>query len=235
MTLLLDAATASDISVIVKIETEVFASDPPFHFLFPKGVTPVRLANLRDDYQEMFAHDTSAHQLKVTDSNTGDIVAVGRWHIYGQPRSESELERDKERIWSPDARSDEACQQFSDLLTEARKRVMGGKPHLCNSLFVDGSTKTKPVTVLKMLATIPECRGRGAASHILEWGFARADELGLPAYLEASDEGALLYGKRGFQKVGSFVTDLKYWGGEGLLEAPLMVRQPNGLVVDATT
>lgn len=86
-----------------------------------------------------------------------------------------------------------------------------------------------------MLATIPGCRGRGAASQILEWGFARADALGLPAYLEASDEGVGLYEKRGFQKVGNFVTDLKRWGGEGLLEAPLMVRQPSGLVVDATT
>lgn len=86
-----------------------------------------------------------------------------------------------------------------------------------------------------MLATIPEYRGRGAASAILQWGFAHADELGLPAYLEASDEGALLYEKCGFRKVGNFVIDLKRWGGEGLLEAPLMVRQPNSLVVNATT
>lgn len=141
MPLTLAAATASDVSAIVRIETEVFASYPVFHFLFPKGVTSVRLASLSDDYQAMFAHDTSAHQMKVTDSNTGDIVAVGRWHIYGQPRSESELGRDKERIWSPDARSDEDCQEFSNLLTEARKRVMGGRPHLCNSLFDDGPTK----------------------------------------------------------------------------------------------
>ena len=89
--------------------------------------------------------------------------------------------------------------------------------------------------MLKMLAMIPDYRGRGAASQILQWGFAQADESGLPAYLEASDEGALLYEKRGFERVGNFVTDLKRWGGEGLLEAPLMVRQPNGLAVNATT
>ena len=126
----LAAATASDVSAIIKIETEFSASYPVFHYLFPKGVTPIRLASLNDDYQKMLSHDTSAHQLKVTDSATGEIVAVGRWHIYRQPRSDAELERDKERVWSPDARSDEDCQEFSDLLTEARKRVMGGGPHL---------------------------------------------------------------------------------------------------------
>lgn len=131
MPLSLAAATASDMSAIIKMETEMFASYPVFHYLFPEGVTPVRLASLHDNYQKMFTHDTSAHQLKVTDSNTGDIVAVGRWHIYGQPRSVSELERDQERIWSPDARSEEDCQEFCDLLTEARKEVMGGRPHLC--------------------------------------------------------------------------------------------------------
>ena len=89
-----------------------------------------------------------------------------------------------------------------------------------------------------MLATVPENRGRGAASQILQWGFAQADESGLPSYLEASDEGALLYERRGFEKVGIFVTDLKRWGGEGKLESPLMVRQPHGLArgaVNATT
>lgn len=113
-----------------KIETETFSSYPVFHYLFPEGVTTIRLASLNDDYQKMLTHDSSAHQLKVTDSATGEIVAVGRWHIYRRPRSESELERDRERIWSPDARSDEDCQEFSDSLTEARKRVMGCRPHL---------------------------------------------------------------------------------------------------------
>ena len=132
MPLLLAAATASDLSAVIEIETQVFASYPVFHYLFPKGVTAIRLASLKDHYLDMIAHDASAHQLKVTDSTTGNSVAVGRWHIYRQPRSESELERDKERVWSPDARSDGDCQEFSDLLTEARKRVMGGRPHLCN-------------------------------------------------------------------------------------------------------
>lgn len=131
MPLLLAEATASDLSAVIKIETEIFASNPVFHYLFPKGVTAIRLASLKDDYQHMIAHDASAHQLKVSDSTTGNIVAVGRWHVYRLPRPESELERDKERVWSPDARSDEDCQEFSDLLTEARKRVMGGRPHLC--------------------------------------------------------------------------------------------------------
>ena len=61
------------------------------------------------------------------------------------------------------------------------------------------------IIVLKWLATFPDYRGLGAASQILQWGFTQADELGLPAYLEASKEGALLYEKRGLEKVGNFV------------------------------
>ena len=89
--------------------------------------------------------------------------------------------------------------------------------------------------VLKWLATLPDYRGLGAASQILQWGFTQADELGLPAYLEASKEGALLYEKRGFEKVGNFVIDLKLLGGEGLSESPLMVRPSKGVAVEAKT
>ena len=95
MSLLLASATAEDILAIVKFETEIFASDPVFHYLFPNGASPIRLASLYDEYQKILAHDISAHQLKVIDSATGIIVAVGRWHIYRQHRSEAELDRDK--------------------------------------------------------------------------------------------------------------------------------------------
>ena len=95
--------------------------------------------------------------------------------------------------------------------------------------------ETENGTVLKYLATVPDYRGRGAASQILQWGFTQADQLGLPAYLEASDEGAPLYERRGFEKVGTFVTELKRWDGEGSLVAPLMVRQPKDFAVKATT
>ncbi len=53
---------------------------------------------------------------------------------------------------------------------------------------------------------------------------AEADRLGLPTYLEASEEGAPLYEKNGFRRVATIITDLSRWNGPVDAETVLMLR-----------
>lgn len=80
---------------------------------------------------------------------------------------------------------------------------------------------------LHMLHTDPKQEGRGAGSALLKWGTQKADELGLPAYLESSPNAHDFYKKYGFEDVEIFELDLSRFGGARKMHtAPLMIRQP---------
>lgn len=76
---------------------------------------------------------------------------------------------------------------------------------------------------LHLLHTDPEFQGRGAGSLLLNWGTKKADELGLPIYLESSPAGHRLYQKHGFEDVQIFQADFRPYGGP-IHGQPLMIR-----------
>lgn len=78
---------------------------------------------------------------------------------------------------------------------------------------------------LKLLHTDPSHQRRGAGSMLLEWGIAESKRLGLPAYLEASEEGFPLYEKHGWRVVDTLVVDFSKWGGPSRNETMLMLRE----------
>lgn len=59
------------------------------------------------------------------------------------------------------------------------------------------------ITDLDILVVDPAHQRRGLGSRLVEWGLARADELGVEAFLTASPFGKPLYEKQGFQVVAS--------------------------------
>lgn len=75
--------------------------------------------------------------------------------------------------------------------------------------------------------TDPSQQRRGAGSMLLKWGIAESDRLGIPAYLEASDEGRPLYEKHGWRSVDTLVVDFSKWGGPSKCETQLMLREPS--------
>lgn len=77
-----------------------------------------------------------------------------------------------------------------------------------------------------MLTTDPAFQRKGAGKLLLEWGIKIADELGLPTYLESSQEGFGLYKRHGFEEVDVFDLDLEKYGGNGVYRSPLMMREP---------
>jgi GNAT superfamily N-acetyltransferase len=79
---------------------------------------------------------------------------------------------------------------------------------------------------LHMLHTDPKYQRRGAASALLKWGTERADQLGLPVYLESSHAGHILYGRHGFKDIEIFECDMRPFGGDKTFTVSLMIREP---------
>lgn len=91
---------------------------------------------------------------------------------------------------------------------ESRREYLGGKPYV----------------LLSILATHPEHYSRGVGAIHMEWGMNLADELGLPAYLEASPKGKPLYARYGFKEIGKMRFDARQWGKEENIPHYYMLR-----------
>ena len=63
------------------------------------------------------------------------------------------------------------------------------------------------VVDLEIIATLPEYQGKGAAGQLMRWGVQRADELGVPCYLEANTLGRPIYERFGFRVAGEFTLE----------------------------
>lgn len=83
---------------------------------------------------------------------------------------------------------------------------------------------TRPYFFLDLLVTHPDYYRRGAGSMPIAWGTARADEMDLDAYLEASEMGQPLYERHGFKIVKLLQFDLSRFGGEGVFRHMCMLR-----------
>ena len=103
-----------------------------------------------------------------------------------------------------------------------------------------------PSTVLAILFVHPEHRRRGAASLLMRWGMEKADELGLEAFVEATDDGKPCYEHHGFTYMNTVYMDpakrnpSKKWSEmEKELRTPvhlyLMWRPKGGRFVDGET
>jgi predicted GNAT family N-acyltransferase len=61
---------------------------------------------------------------------------------------------------------------------------------------------------------------------LLNWGIDKAEEMGVPCYLQASSEGEKLYEKFGFEVLSAEEFDLVKYGLEGREMMVEMVRWP---------
>lgn len=112
---------------------------------------------------------------------------------------------------------------------------MGDRPHLCTSHLTLKSlfdhhrdAKTDQDEDLHMLHTDPDFQKRDAGTSLVEWDTHKADELGLPAYLESSVAGHHLYQSQGFEDIDTLKVDLSPWNGPHY-EHHIMIREPHKL------
>lgn len=117
------------------------------------------------------------------------IVACGYWFIYPKPRSEQELQKPI-YLLSADWVSQEDGQR------EKARKVL--QPTIDTRIKW---TRGRGIGLLMYMTTAPSWRRNGAATACVQWGIDRCRELGIPAYLEASEEGKPVYEKLGFEVV----------------------------------
>ena len=171
--------------------------------------------------------------LKCVDTSTGEMVAGARWR-YVKPKEEGAKERTWEEVDAgftiPEPYDESDPELFKSLYTlfnSNKREILGNRPYY----------------VLDTLATLQAHERRGAGSMLVRWGCARADEVGVEAFLEASPMGAPMYARHGFQPVKEVSIDLKQWGGKELMNfivspssSPnLLCNMSNAIVAYVTT
>jgi hypothetical protein len=63
---------------------------------------------------------------------------------------------------------------------------------------------------------------------LVRWGIGKSEELGLPCYLQATEDGRSLYMRHGFEDIGTVEFNLEEYGleGKGIERMTEMIRHP---------
>ncbi|RDK38714.1 acyl-CoA N-acyltransferase [Aspergillus phoenicis ATCC 13157] len=168
--------TEADLPTMVDLWYDAFG-DPINRRLYPD--TPGARAWL-EDYHRASLQSPDQHYLKiVTDTApTSPLVAFVKWDFntttpgHHFPPRHVDFDQD-------------FCDTFFGGLDQARRTIMGARPHY----------------YLDALITHPDYRRQGAASMLIQWGCDRADQDGIPIWVDSSQEGAQIYQRFGFRDV----------------------------------
>jgi ribosomal protein S18 acetylase RimI-like enzyme len=184
-----------------------FASEPIDQVMFPHGHSAEVNAAWLERHRRSMAKPGVEWSV-ARDGADGQIIGCSKWVYYATPRSDDQVKAEMEP--TPDLGEGvnrEVFDEFFTKLADARFNTMRGKPH----------------AFLHLLDVSPSHQRRGAGSRLLDRGIAKAEEMGLPCYLEASGAGLGLYKSRGFEEVGVIEVDLTRWG-KAMSRHTVMVR-----------
>lgn len=193
MPLELTALDEDDIDTYTDMVWEAFASaaDTISLCFYPSGrsdhVRAYMHKNIRDNLS-----DPSFSYVLVRDSDTRAPLAVACWYFQTVDKSMQEVLRGEETARKKRAQQTPiaginfaAMNEFRESQAKTKREVLRGRAH----------------AFLIVLGTSPSARRKGAGTAALTSGLQKADEMGLPVYLEASIMGRPFYAKYGFQDV----------------------------------
>jgi GNAT superfamily N-acetyltransferase len=157
--------------------------------------------------------DPHARVFKCVDTDLDSkIISVAQWSVFDKERPWEEVERGMQPRPSFPEDNAPARLEFMEGINKSRREIVGTKPHV----------------ILEGLITHPDHHRRGAGSKLLKWGVDESDRLGIIGYLEASADGAPLYKRFGYERVGDIYFDGSKYGGDGV-DLHLASRSPVGL------
>ncbi|KAL2866132.1 GNAT family N-acetyltransferase [Aspergillus lucknowensis] len=174
----------------------------------------------------VFNVDPHARRFKAVDPATGKIIGVCYWTVHAE---EEELTKSIEDVvaarMKPDIpeRRKEASRAYYTMLTEGKREVLG----LPDSVSPSGNGnlgKLKKRIDLDVMLVHPEYQRRGVGSALLNWGIQESKRLELPLFVEASEDGRLLYERSGFQPIKVGVLDSGKLDGVGSTSITFMMR-----------
>ncbi|KAF2159728.1 hypothetical protein M409DRAFT_29730 [Zasmidium cellare ATCC 36951] len=171
--------------------------------------------HLRTKHEHEEKYPSCAFSIKCVHINnkTGEETIISSVHcgIYDRERTEAEYKTHAYFLtadWVEDKEIRQQAKDSLEALLDARVKWMGGRPY----------------GVLMWMATDPVFGRLGGATKCVQWFIDRCSELNIPAYLEASDAGAPVYQKLGFE-----IVDYVDCGGVTL---PIMIRWPKNYSED---
>ncbi|MCJ1247290.1 hypothetical protein MMC30_004504 [Trapelia coarctata] len=134
-----------------------------------------------DHLLQLSKYDPNDRWVKVTDIDTGKIIAGALWKICSTNPFRAPPEK-FDAFWWPEG------SEFRELLNAMFGQMQDYRQKMMNVAHA----------YLAILFTHPDHRNRGAGSLLTEWGTRKADESGLEAYVESSVMGKPVYEKCGF-------------------------------------
>jgi GNAT superfamily N-acetyltransferase len=154
--------------------------------------------------------------LPATDPYEG-VVGISQWRIFPRDRSPEELaaekkwtQADEAKYGQPEGLNVEMVEAFGAKHGALKDKYLGGRAHV----------------YLHVLMTRPGFQRKGVGTLALQWGVDQADALGLPAYIESSEQGAGLYKKFGFKEIDVSPFDGRDWGHHNQMKHIIMWRDP---------
>lgn len=142
------------------------------------------------------------------DPKTAEIVAVAKWNIYDGVIPEEFVPDGP--FWSSKDEKELAQHMFHGFNIPRMKAIKESGGNLVS---------------MDMLTVAPQSQKRGAGRMLVRWGTAIADQMGVEAVVEASDQARHLYESEGFKYVEHFVVPLpEKWAGRDRQEYDWMVR-----------
>jgi GNAT superfamily N-acetyltransferase len=145
-------------------------------------------------FLKMHRMDPSSHWLKVTDSDTGEVVGGCRWHVHEtNPYVGAKAAKFVAPFYSDSTEKDFATLVLGQILNPRAERYV--KPH----------------AHLHICFVHPAHRRKGVGALLMSWGVERADEMKMESFLEGTLIGRHLYEKFGFVVVSTeeAVTDVE--------------------------
>jgi GNAT superfamily N-acetyltransferase len=165
--------TVEDAGPMAEVLARAFGDDPMMCWLFPEGAT--RPAALGGYFTTLLTRQYLPHGVC---ERTEDAAA-----FWVPPEAQDKAVPDAETI-----------RELTGLLGER------AEPFRRSVEAAAANAPQEPHWYLAVLGADPVAQGRGQGSALLRAGLARADEAGLPVYLESSKEANLaVYGHFGFE------------------------------------
>ncbi|KAI1441681.1 acyl-CoA N-acyltransferase [Annulohypoxylon stygium] len=232
--------TAADVDQLADIYYAAFQMDRRNTFWWTEDKEAMSVWMKRRIRKKMA--DRSTRHFKVTDTESGDMVAFSRWDIpeghetiFGEWVGDDTDTVDVSHIVAANgsAVDSAAGEATAPPVVDIPE---GARPELCLTFFnalKDMSEKqnAKAMLGLSLLCTSPNYHRRGAAKAMMLPMLALADSRGLKVYLEATPDGKPVYEKLGFREIDDLTFDLKKLTGtlEETYKISIMVREPNSI------
>ena len=183
------------------------------NFNTPAGIKASTERHIRACREHM-AETGRPSAIKCVETTSGEdkMVACAYWFVFDKPRSAENAKKESYLLsgsWLPEenGQRDRARKAYKPTI-DTRIKWTIGRGH----------------AILMYMCTDPAWQRRGAATACVQWGIDLCTELGIPAYLEASEEGAPVYERLGFE----FLETIEMDTGDEKAVFPAMMWWPPG-------